>query len=118
MTDDIPGVLVLPASGALLSGPQDALDVLGDAWGGDASTIAVPVERLDPAFFDLRSGVAGEIAQKLVNYRIRLVVLGDVSAHEAASRAFRDWVRESNAGDHVWFVPDAAALRERMAHRG
>lgn len=109
-----PGILRLPVDGGQLAGPQDALDAIGAAWGSDASTIVVPAARFDPAFFDLRSGVLGEITQKFVNYRIRLVVLGDISEHTTASAAFRDYVRETNAGEHVWFVADDAELAARV----
>jgi hypothetical protein len=51
--------------------------------------------------------------QKFVNYRMRLAVVGDVSAHEAASEPFRDWVRETNRGKDIWFVPDLASFEER-----
>lgn len=108
------GIIRLPLAGPPLAAAQDALDAIGEAWGADASTVVVPVERLDERFFDLRSGVLGEVTQKFVNYRLRLVVLGDVTAHIAASNAFRDYVRETNAGDQVWFVADEAELAERL----
>lgn len=104
-------VLVLDPDGPLVA---DAGGVVGDAWSEQADVVAIPVARLDPEFFDLRTGVAGELAQKLVNYRLALAVVGDVSPFEERSRAFRDWVRESNRGDHVWFVPDDAALHSRL----
>ena len=104
----------LDADGPLISTSADTSDLIGNAWYQNANVIAVPVERLDPAFFELRSGVAGEVAQKLVNYQLRLVVIGDISGYEAASAAFRDWVYESNRGTHVWFVPDVAALDARL----
>jgi hypothetical protein len=108
-------VLLLPAEGALIAEPADATELVGAAWGEDVSAIAVPVARLHPSFFDLRSGLAGELAQKLVNYRLRFLVVGDVAPFEAGSSAFRDWVRESNAGREVWFVTDVAELEERLA---
>lgn len=108
------GIIRLPLDGLPLAVGQDALDAIGEAWGSDASTIVVPVERFDPGFFDLRTGVLGELTQKFVNYRIRLVVLGDVTAHAEASNAFRDYVRETNAGDQVWFVADEAELATRL----
>ena len=108
-------VLHLDPEGALVSTSDDTSDLIGNAWSEGISTIAIPVSRLDPEFFDLSSRKAGDITQKLVNYRLRLVVVGDVSAFEAASGAFRDYVWESNRGDQVWFVPDEAALRERLA---
>ena len=108
------GILRISADGAALAVPQDALDLIGDAWGANASTVVVPAGRFDPAFFDLRSGLLGEVTQKFVNYRIRLVVLGDVTEHLGASDAFRDYVRETNAGDQVWFVADDAELDTRL----
>jgi hypothetical protein len=108
------GIIRLPLDGPLLATGQDALDAIGEAWGSDASTIVVPASRFDAAFFDLRTGVLGELTQKFVNYRIRLVVLGDVTAHTEASDAFRDYVHETNAGDQVWFVADDGELATRL----
>lgn len=103
-------VLHVPADGAPIAGPQDALDLIGEAWGSAATTIVVPVERFDAAFFDLKSGLLGEITQKFVNYGIRLVVLGNIGENVAASSAFGDYVRETNGGDQIRFVPNLAAL--------
>ena len=110
------GIIRLPLDGPPLAGGQDALDAIGEAWGSNASTIVVPVERFDAEFFDLSTGVLGELTQKFANYRIRLVVLGDVSAYATASDAFRDYLRETNAGDQVWFVADDAELAARLGH--
>ena len=88
---------------------SDAAD--GAGW------IAVPVERLDAAFFDLRSGLAGEIAQTCANYRIGLALVGDISGHVAASAALGAFVRESNRGRNVWFVADEAELESRLGDR-
>src|SRR5918995_6659882 len=113
--DDRSGIRVLhlDAEGEPISTPDDASDLVGTAWSHNASLIAVPAERLDPEFFRLRSGIAGEITQKLVNYRLRLAVIGDITKQVKASGALRDYVWESNAGDHVWFVDDEAALAEK-----
>ncbi len=73
--------------------------------------------RLDPDFFSLRSGVAGEVVQKLTNYRLRLAVLGDIAPLTDASTALRDWVREANRGSTVWFVADLDELAGRLAGR-
>lgn len=114
-TDDAgSGIIRLTLDGPPLAIGQDALDAIGEAWGSDASTIVVPAERFDPRFYELRTGVLGELTQKFVNYRIRLVVLGDVTAHVQASDAFRDYVRETNSGDQVWFVADEAELAARL----
>lgn len=108
-------VLHLASEGATISSPDDAADLIGDAWAHDASIVAVPVERLDPEFFDLSTGLAGEVTQKFVNYRLRLALVGDISEHVDASAALRDFVWESNHGQHVWFAPDEGALGEKLA---
>ncbi len=106
-------MLRLPDDGPLLT-DADANDLIGSAWGAQADVVAVPVARLDPAFFELASGVAGELTQKFVNYHLVLAVVGDVRAHEERSSAFAAWVVESNRGRHVWFVVDDDALTARL----
>ncbi|WP_431944621.1 DUF4180 domain-containing protein [Actinacidiphila sp. bgisy167] len=106
-------VLVCGEDGARVSGVQDALDLIGATY-LQAEVVALPVARLDESFFALRSGLAGEIMQKFVNYRVRLAVVGDVSAYTAASTAFRDLVRECNRGGRTWFVDDLEALDARL----
>ena len=102
----------VPADGPLLRTGGDAIELM--YTDEDADWIALPVERLDPAFFDLRSGVAGEFAQKFVNYGRRVAIVGDISEWVERSTAFRDFVRECNRGRALWFVADAAELAARL----
>jgi len=108
-------VFIADAQGPALAGEADALDLLGLTYGTGAGAIVVPVERLAPEFFDLRTRLAGHFFQKLENYRMRLVVLGDISAHLAASTALRDFVRETNAVGRHFFAPDRAAMLAALA---
>jgi Domain of unknown function (DUF4180) len=110
-------ILHLETDGEPISTPDDASDLVGTAWSHHANLIAVPVERLDPEFFRLSTGIAGEITQKLVNYRLRLAVIGDITDHLAESNALRDFVWEANHGDQIWFLADEKALEEKLAER-
>jgi len=104
-------VLCLSEDGPRIASEQDALDhLIGEALGHGATMVAVPVNRLDGAFFALRTGLAGSIAQKITNYRLKLAVVGDISAHLDASSALRDWVRESSKRNTIRFVPTLADL--------
>jgi hypothetical protein len=98
-------VLTLPAEGPKLRTDQDAVDVIGAAWGAQADTVVVPVERLDDGFWTLSTRIAGEIIGKFVGYRMRLVVVGDISAHLDRSESLRAFVQEINRGHEVSFVP-------------
>ena len=104
--------LVLGDDGEPIGGDGRAL--VEEALSEGAEWIVIPVARLDSSFFSLRSGVAGELLQKLVQYRRRVAIVGDVGAHVEASDAFRDFVVECNRRRDVWFVDDTAALRERL----
>ena len=70
----------------------------------DADRAAIHAENIEPEFFNLRSGLAGEILQKLVNYRLQLAIVGDISAHLEKSETLKALVRESNRGKDVRFV--------------
>lgn len=105
-------VLVLDRAGPVIRDEAGALDVIGETYGTEADVVAVPVERLDPAFAQLRSGVAGAVVQKFVNYRLRLVVVG---ALRDTSGPVGDWVREANEGRDLWFVADLAELERRLS---
>jgi hypothetical protein len=107
-------VLVCGDDGPPIATPQDALDLIGGAF-SRADIVAVAAGRFDDRFFHLRTGLAGEVMQKFVNYRIRLVVFGDISAHVADSTALRDLVTESNRGSQIWFVTDLDELATRLA---
>jgi hypothetical protein len=108
-------VLICAENGQPLAAERDINDFLGAAWAAEAAMVAIPVARLDPAFFQLATRLAGEVAQKFVNYRMRLAVVGDISAQCAQSKALRDFVYESNQGQALWFVDDLAALDARLA---
>ena len=93
-------------------------DVIGDAFTVGAHVVVVPVERLDPMFFDLRTGVAGDIVQAFVNYHLRLVVLGPLPPIATTSRSFVAFAGEANRGTQTWFVDTAAELERRLAGAG
>ena len=104
----------IPGDGPLLRSGADALGLLYDDGAADADWIAVPVARLDPSFFDLSSGVAGEFVQKFVNYRARVAVVGD-EPHLHAAVALAYEVPERGAGrDLGGDVADEAELTRRL----
>ncbi|WP_327393342.1 DUF4180 domain-containing protein [Streptomyces sp. NBC_01186] len=110
---DVP-VLMCAAEGEAIGGEGEALDLIGNASYQGAQWVVIPAGRFDDAFFQLSTRVAGDIIQKFVQYRVGLVVLGDISRHTAVSSALRDFVREANRGRQTWFVSDDEELRERL----
>lgn len=81
---------------------QDALDLMADCGYQGARDIILHRKNLMPAFFDLSTGIAGEILQKFSNYRVRLAIVGDFE--EGTSASLRDFIRESNKTGRIIFV--------------
>ena len=94
---------------------NEAVELIGKAFEHRASVILVPAECLDDEFFRLSTRIAGELFQKVVLYRQRLVIVGDISRHLAESSALRAFVLEANRGKDVWFLPTREELDGRLA---
>ena len=107
-------VLACSPEGPTLRGEADALEVIAQASAHEVDLLVIPAERLDEGFFRLSTRMAGEIVQKFVNYRLRLVIVGDLSERLANSSTLRAFVDETNRGNQVWFVPDLAELDRRL----
>ncbi|MFB7269020.1 DUF4180 domain-containing protein [Streptomyces sp. NPDC056244] len=101
--------------GPPLGDERAATDVIGEGMYHGAVWAVVPVARFTDDFFRLSTRLAGEIVQKFANYRLKLAIVGDITSYTEASTALRDFVRESNRGTQLWFVPDTEALRVRLA---
>lgn len=110
-------VLHCPAEEERIASEGDTDAVLGAAWEHRAHLVAIDTSRLDDAFFDLSSGLAGRIVQRFVNYRIPLAILGDIGPHLHESRALADYLRESNRGSAVWFLDSLTDLETRLLEK-
>ena len=111
-------VYVCAAEGPSLADPANLTDLIGALFESGAKLAAIPLQRLGPDFLRLSSGVAGEVLQKIVNYRFRVAIVGDVSEPASASKALGDFIVESNRGRTVWFVADLAELEAKLAAQG
>ena len=108
-------IWICDSEGPPIAGERDAIDLIGETYGTDVAWIALPAGRLSGDFLRLRTGMAGAFLQKLVNYQLRVAIVGDLSRQTSESRPLADFVAESNRGDHVWFVADEAELEARLA---
>lgn len=107
-------ILQYPAEGSPLGNVSSSLELISAARSQRAEMVAVPVERLGEEFFQLKSGIAGEVLQKFVTYQLRVAIVGDIASASAASKALHDFVVECNRGSDVWFVYDLEELKNRL----
>lgn len=96
----------------IISQTQDILDLIGDLVYYDCTRIIIHEKNLHPDFFNLKTGLAGDILQKFSNYRFKLAVAGDFSKYK--SRSLADFIRESNKGKMIFFVDSAESAMIRL----
>jgi hypothetical protein len=64
--------------------------------------IIIHQKNLAPDFFDLKTGVAGDILQKFSTYNLKLAIVGDF--RNVKSKSLNDFIFESNKYGRVNFV--------------
>lgn len=108
-------LLVRSPDGARLLADSGFNDLIGHALGESVDWVVLPVERLPEDFLSLRSGIAGAVLQKFVNYRLRIAIIGRIDAELAESNALRSFVHEINCGTDCWFLDTMEEFEARLA---
>lgn len=94
----------------LLKDDQSALDLIASVqYETDCDKLIVDKSCVIEDFFDLRTGIAGGILQKFVNYHKKIAIVGDYSMY--TSKALNDFIYESNQGNSIYFV---SSIEEAM----
>ena len=96
---------------SFLSGPADIDLVLEACFSCGTRAALLYAENLPAAFFDLGSGVAGAILQKLRTYRVRLAVVWRPGTVRASGR-FGEMVAEERQGRDFGLFETRDAARE------
>lgn len=86
----------------IINSAADGLNLLGDVYYQGFDCVIVYEKNITPDFFQLANGMAGEVLQKFSNYRVRLAIVGDFSAHP--SKSLKQFIFESNKTGHINFV--------------
>ena len=95
-----------------IQNPQEALEILINCAYQGAEKIIIHADQLMPDFFDLKTGIAGEILQKVSTYQLRLAIVGDFSQYN--SKSLQDFIFESNKVGRVNFVASVEEAKERL----
>jgi len=92
--------------------PSDIADALNASI--DQGGLLLDEKQLSPAFFDLRTGLAGEVLQKFTNYRARLAI---VVANEAVyGSRFSELAYEHRTHRLVRFFASEQLARQWLAY--
>ncbi|MGV3600824.1 MAG: DUF4180 domain-containing protein [Dyadobacter fermentans] len=96
----------------LIHTTDDGLQIMADLYYQGHDAVVLHERNITPHFFDLKTGIAGEILQKFTTYRVRLAIVGDFSGYD--SQSLRDFIFESNKGKQVNFVPSVEEALDRL----
>ncbi|NCC64959.1 MAG: DUF4180 domain-containing protein [Spirochaetia bacterium] len=107
-------IALLKSSEILLCDVQSVLDLLVMLrYEAQCDRFVLSKESVAEAFFDLHSHLAGEILQKLSNYRCKCAIVGDFSQY--ASKALKNFIYESNRGNDIFFVASDEEAVKRLS---
>ena len=107
-------VIEVTSEACLISSEQDALDIIANVrYLYDSQIIIFQRKHLSDAFFDLRTGLAGAVMQKLSNYRFRAAIVGDFNSTSKSLAAF---ISESNRTGQVVFTKTIEEGLQKLGH--
>ncbi len=107
-------VIAVVSPDVRIGGTQDLLDLFATArYDGGSDRLIVYKESLSEEFFDLKTGVAGELLQKCSNYLMRCAIIGDLAGY--TSKSLRALIYESNKGRLVFFTDELISAVEALA---
>lgn len=96
-------IAIIQSDELLLYDIDSALDFMATVnYETECSNIAINKELIGEDFFNLSSGLAGQILQKFANYHIKFAIVGDFSKY--TSKALKDFIYECNNGKSIFFV--------------
>lgn len=94
----------------IINKKEDGLDLLGNLYFQGFDHVILHKENITPDFFNLKTGIAGEILQKFSNYRVKLAIIGNFAGHQ--SKSLQDFIFESNKLGQINFCE---SLEEALA---
>jgi hypothetical protein len=97
----------------LINNSEEGLQLLVDLYYQDFDKIIIHEKNITTDFFDLKTGIAGEILQKFSNYRVRLVIVGEFKKYPGQS--FKDFIFESNKGKQINFLDSVELGVEKLS---
>ncbi|MEJ2567960.1 MAG: DUF4180 domain-containing protein [candidate division WOR-3 bacterium] len=96
----------------VISSVRDALDILSECYSSGSNSIIIDEKNIIPDFFDLKTGLAGEILRKLSMYSFKLAIVGDFS--DVSSKSLRSFIHESNKTGDTSFVSSVQEAKEKL----
>jgi hypothetical protein len=96
----------------VISTADDGVDLVGSLYFQGVDKVIIDAKNIAPDFFDLKTGIAGEILQKFSNYRIRLAIVGSRALY--SNERLHEFITESNTIGHINFAQTSEEAIQRL----
>ncbi|TCV08264.1 uncharacterized protein DUF4180, partial [Sphingobacterium alimentarium] len=77
----------ISAEEVLIAKLEDALDITGTLYYDGYDRVILYQKNLTPAFFDLKTKIAGDILQKFTQYQMSITIVGNFESYDSQSLA-------------------------------
>lgn len=108
-------VVEIRSDQVLIQTADDGLKLLGDMYYQGYDGIIIREENITIEFFNLKTGIAGEILQKFSNYRMKLTIVGNFTNY--TSKSIVDFMRESNERKQINFVAFVEEALKKLSNQ-
>lgn len=107
-------IAIVDSNDILIYDTQSALDLIATiSYQTGADRFILNKSAIDEKFFDLKTGLAGEVLQKFINYQAKVAVVGDFTIY--SSKSLKDFIYESNHGKNIFFLPDKQQAIDKLS---
>lgn len=112
---DKTNVIRIEDKSILISDGQSFLDLfMTIAYETGENRFILSKDNLVEEFFNLSNKIAGDILQKLINYKMELAIVGDFSNYE--SNALNAFIYECNQGKDIFFVENEEEALKKLSN--
>jgi hypothetical protein len=100
------------SAGVVIRTSRDAADIVGELMSAGLEKLILHERNVAPEFWQLGTGLAGEVLQKFANYRIRTAFVGSFDTQK--SKSLQAFIAESNRGSQVGFTGTVESALQRI----
>lgn len=107
-------IAIINSSEILINDVQSALDLMATvSYETGSNRMILNKCVISEDFFNLRTGLAGDILQKYINYKMKIAIVGDFSIY--SSKSLKDFIYECNNGNDIFFLANEKEAIEKLS---
>ena len=113
ITENKVEIAVISSVKILINDVQSAVDFIATIrYTTPCDCIIINKMAFGKEFFNLKTGLAGNLLQKFINHRMKIAIIGDYSGYSSSS--LKDFIYECNNGQNIFFLSSEEQAIEKL----